>query len=126
MVFGSTGRSQPHSAATIEAAASAPSIQIARGVRAGIDVIDATVAVAVVKLGFVNASANAFAVAKRSAGNFSNACSTAIATCGGTLGRKVRTGWGAVVISLAMIACALEPECGGSPVSISYVTAASE
>ena len=35
----------------------------------------------------VSASANSAAVAKRSAGSFSSACSTAASTCGGTVFR---------------------------------------
>ena len=80
----------------------------------------------VVKPRFASASLNALAEANRSAGSFASPHSTAIATLGGTVGRSARTDCGSVVISFAMIACAVAPVCGGSPVSISYVTAPSE
>ena len=43
-----------------------------------------------------------------------------------TVSREARTGRGRSVMSRAMIACAVVPVCGGSPVNISYATAASE
>ena len=73
-----------------------------------------------------SASENSFAVAKRSAGNFSSAHRTAASTCGGTERRSVVIGLGSSVMSLAMIACAELPACGGSPASISYVSAPRE
>ena len=71
------------------------------------------------------ASLNSRAVAKRSAGSFSSAVSTAASTCGGTVRRCVVSGLGASVIIRATIAWAVAPVNGGSPVSISYATAPS-
>ena len=76
-------------------------------------------------IGFASASANAFAESKRSAGNFSSAQCTAAATFTGTFRRMTVSGCGSYVISRAMIACAVVPVNGGSPASISYVTAPS-
>jgi hypothetical protein len=73
-----------------------------------------------------SASENSRAVAHRSAGNFSSAFSTVASTCTGTLARLARMLRGFSVSTRAMIACDVLPVCGGSPVSISYVTAPSE
>lgn len=54
-----------------------------------------------------SAAANSAAVAKRSAGSFCSAVSTADSMWAGTLGRAGRIGRGASV--MAMIACAVEP-----------------
>ena len=66
-----------------------------------------------------SAAANSAGVAKRSAGSFSNAVSTAASTCGETLLRWAVSGAGSAVITLATIAWAVLPVNGGSPVSIS-------
>ena len=73
-----------------------------------------------------SASANSPADAHRSAGSFSSPRSMASSTRSGTFARVDRTRRGRSVSTRAMIACAVLPVCGGSPVSISYVTAASE
>ena len=73
----------------------------------------------------LSASANACAVGKRSAGSFASAASTARSTCTGTVSRTLRGDTGRSVSTRATIACTLEPVNGGSPVSISYVTAPS-
>ena len=70
-------------------------------------------------------SANSAAEAKRSAGIFSSARSTTASSSGVTLGRAGRIGRTRSVTTFAMIACAVEPVWGGSPVSISWSTAAS-
>ena len=74
----------------------------------------------------VSASLNSRAVAQRSAGNFSSDLSTVTAICSGTLGRDRRMLRGVSVSTRAITACDVLPMCGGSPVSISYVTAPSE
>jgi hypothetical protein len=76
--------------------------------------------------GLVSACAKSLAEAKRSAGSLASAFSTAHATLTGTVDCIMWSGLGSLVISLAIIACALVPLCGGSPASISYVTAPSE
>jgi hypothetical protein len=76
--------------------------------------------------GFASASANFAAVSNRSAASFCNAFTTAAATLGGTVFRTFVTGAGSSVTIFEMICCALLPICGGSPVSISYSTAANE
>ena len=53
----------------------------------------------------VSASANSRALANRSAGSFSSACSTARSTCSGTFGRLTRTLRGRSVSSLAISDC---------------------
>ena len=73
----------------------------------------------------VNASANAFALSKRSAGSLANAVNTAVSTCGGTVSRSVCNDVGFSLSTLATIACTLPPVNGASPASISYVTAPS-
>ena len=66
-----------------------------------------------------SASANSLAVAKRSAGSFCSAVSTACSTLGGIVSR-IRVGAvGFSVITLATIDCTVLPENGGSPTSIS-------
>ena len=50
---------------------------------------------------------------------------TAASTCAGTVSRVVRIGVGLSVSTLATMACTVLPVKGGSPVSISYVTAPS-
>ena len=62
---------------------------------------------------------------KRSAGDFDSARSTAASIDAGTAGRALRTLRGVSVMRREMIICAVAPVCGGSPVSISYVIAAS-
>ncbi|CAN5836237.1 hypothetical protein BH24GEM1_BH24GEM1_30070 [soil metagenome] len=67
----------------------------------------------------LSASANSAAVAKRSAGSFSSAVSTAASTCRGMVWRWVPSGRGLSVSTRATTACAVWPVNGGSPVSIS-------
>jgi hypothetical protein len=69
--------------------------------------------------GFPSASSNAAAVAKRSAGSFSSARITTPSSCGGMVCRWSVSERGCSVITRAMIACAVGPMNGGSPVSIS-------
>ena len=76
--------------------------------------------------GSPSASANAFAVSNRSAGSFSSAFATAAATFGGTDLRTSATGRASSAMIFTTICCAELPVCGGSPVSISYSTLASE
>ena len=76
----------------------------------------------VATVGCVSASANSAAVAKRSAGSFSSAVSTAASTCGGIVCRCGSIGRGLSVTTRATTACAVVPVNGGSPVSISYST----
>ena len=66
-----------------------------------------------------SASANSAALANRSAGSFSSAVRTASSTASGTRSRCRWSDAGFSVITLAMIACAVLPVNGGSPVSIS-------
>ena len=73
-----------------------------------------------------SASANSRAVPNRSVGVFSRARIRARSTDGGTLSRSRRTDVGRSVSSFAMIARLVDPLTGGSPASISYVTAPSE
>ena len=73
-----------------------------------------------------SADANSAAVPKRSAGNFSSPRSTAVSSDGVTAFRVSDGRSTLALITLATTACTLEPVNGGSPVSISYVTAASE
>ena len=72
------------------------------------------------------ASANAFALSNRSAGNFSNALVTALATLGGTDLRASLMDRGSSVRIRTITACADAAVCGGSPVSISYSTQPTE
>ena len=72
--------------------------------------------------GRLSASLNSAAVANRSAGSFESAVRTAASTCGGIVFRWIVSERGSSVITRAMIACAVGPVNGGSPVSISYVT----
>ena len=76
-------------------------------------------AVRCVNAELVNASANAFALSKRSAGSFSSAFCTDAATFGGTDFRSLVTSCGVSEMIFMMICCAEEPMCGGFPVSIS-------
>ena len=69
-----------------------------------------------------NASLKPFALSKRSAGSFSSAFDTAAATCAGTALRYFVTDSAGAVMIFMMTCCALDPVCGGSPVSISYST----
>ena len=79
--------------------------------------IDATV-----KRASCSASANAFALSNRSAGNFSSDLATAAATFVGTAFRYFVTASAGSVMIFMMICCAFAPVCGGLPVSISYST----
>jgi len=72
-----------------------------------------------------SASANSFVVAQRSAGNFDRAFSTAASTLGVTVSRTALGAIGFSVSTFATIDCTVAPLNGGSPVSISYVTAPS-
>ena len=76
-----------------------------------------------VNVGFCSAAASSRAVDGRSAGSFESACAIAASTCGGTESRARESGVGYSVITFATIACAVGPVNGGSPASISYVTA---
>jgi len=78
-----------------------------------------------VKRGSISASANAFALAKRSAGSFASARSTAFSTPGVTVSRTARSDGGFSDSTRATMACTVAPVNGGSPVSISNVTAPS-
>ena len=69
--------------------------------------------------GRLRASANWAALANRSAGSFSRARCTASAMCGASRGRRLAMSRGSSVTTAAMIACAVDPVCGGSPLSIS-------
>ena len=72
---------------------------------------------------WASAAAKSAALGKRSAGSLSSAVSTAVSTCDGTA-RRSAEGWrGSSVISLAITPCAVGAVNGGSPTSISYVTA---
>jgi len=86
----------------------------------------AEVAEGAVKDGLASASANAFALSKRSAGSFSSALAVAAATFGGTDFRSFVTGTASSAMIFAITCCAVFPVCGGSPVSISYKTLARE
>ena len=66
-----------------------------------------------------SAAANSAAVAKRSAGSFSRAVKTAASTWGGMVWRWLVSERGVSVTTRAMIAWAVGPMNGGSPVSIS-------
>ena len=72
-----------------------------------------------VKVTSPSASANAFALSKRSAASFSSACAVAAATWGGTDFRNSVTGCTSSVTIFITIACADAPVWGGSPVNIS-------
>ena len=72
-----------------------------------------------------SASPNARALTKRSPGSRSIARSTAASTSSGTLGRWPLMPRGVSVIMRATTASAVGPVNGGSPTSISYVTAPS-
>ena len=63
--------------------------------------------------GFPNASANAFALSKRSAGSFSSDFANASATWSGTLFRCTVTDSAGTVIIFMMICCATTPVNGG-------------
>jgi ABC-type transporter Mla maintaining outer membrane lipid asymmetry permease subunit MlaE len=76
--------------------------------------------------GLPSASANAVALANRSAGSFSSAFATAAATLGGTVFRNCVTAATGSAMIFMMICCAEPPRCGGWPASISYSTLASE
>jgi hypothetical protein len=83
--------------------------------RAAVARADARVA----NTGFANASANALAVSKRSAGTFSSARARAAATFAGTDFRNSPTGRAVSAMIFMMIAWAEPPVWGGSPASIS-------
>ena len=74
----------------------------------------------------LSALENAEALGNRSAGSFSSAFATAAATFGGTDFRSCVTGCASSVTIFMMICCAVDPTCGGLPVSISYSTQPSE
>jgi len=76
----------------------------------------------VVAPGRASASENCAAVPNRSAGSLESAVTTAASTCGGTVLRCSVIERGSSVITRAMMACAVGPVNGGSPVSISYST----
>ena len=71
------------------------------------------------------ALANSLGLPKRSAGSLASAVSTAASTCGGIVLRISVGRSGSALITFATIACTVAPVNGGSPVSISYVTAPS-
>ena len=71
------------------------------------------------------ASTKARAVGKRSAGSLASARITAASTPGGTVSRSTDGATGRSLMTRATIACTEPPENGGSPVSISYMTAPS-
>ena len=73
--------------------------------------------------GAVSASANSRAFENRSAGALANARITALSSDRGTTSRSTRNDVGRSVISFAINARAVGPVTGGSPASISYVTA---
>jgi len=73
----------------------------------------------------VSASANSRALENRSVGDFASARITASSSDRGTTSRTTRNDVGRSVISFAIIARTLGPVTGGSPASISYVTAPS-
>ena len=118
---GGLGRSRAH-AATNELP-SATATNPATSARARGDAARAPPAMDVVarvaKPGLASAAANSAAVANRSAGSFSSACSTAASTCGGMVCRWLVSERGCSVTTRATMACAVEPVNGGSPVSIS-------
>src|SRR5690348_16595866 len=115
------GRSQPHiasPAATTSAAASAATTPF--GARpAGL----LQLAPCASDGSAVSAAANSAAVANLSAGSLASAVSTAYSTAGGTVSRSVDTAVGLSLMTFATTACTLDPVNGGSPVSISFVTA---
>ena len=115
--------SQPHRVVPSNTAANAVVTTVTRfhGPLAGSRATAACVAGSV-NAGFVNASANSFAVPNRSAASFSNACAVAAATCGGTDLRNSVTGCTTSARIFMTIACADPPVCGGSPANISYNT----
>ena len=113
-------RSHPQSAATSSSAAVAASGTAARSFQPERDAACAAmVDPGSAYVALESASANAFAVEKRSAGNFSSAFATAAATFGGTDFRSSVTGRARSVMIFMMICCAEFPIWGGSPVSIS-------
>ena len=73
-----------------------------------------------------SAAANSPALRNRSTGAFARARMTADSTLSGTVSRTVLSRVGRSVKSLAITACAVGPECGASPASISYSTAPKE
>jgi hypothetical protein len=73
----------------------------------------------------VKARAKSAAVANRSAGNFARLRLTAASTAGGTVSRSVVSGVARSLKSRATMAWTVAPVNGGSPDSISYVTAPS-
>lgn len=72
-----------------------------------------------------SASANAAALANRSAGSLASAHSTACSTPGGMVSRSAVSATGFSVRTFATMLCTDAPVKGGSPHSISYVTAPS-
>src|SRR5258705_13053021 len=120
------GRIQPQIAVARSSAMTAPTpyvtglSHVLQPPGVAIDRVDA------MRAGLFNASANSCADANRSAGVFSSARETAIATWAGTCRLTVASGRGSSVISRATTARVVPPVNGGSPDSISYVTAPSE
>ena len=72
--------------------------------------------------GFCNASANSAVVGNRSAGVLARARRIASSTASGIVVRTIDGGDTMSSEWRAMIACAVGPEKGGAPTSISYVT----
>ncbi len=115
-VGSAAGRSQAVAAAASESTVTPPSSRVARLLRCAA----ATPRVReVARVGLPSAAANSVALAKRSAGSFSSARSTAASTCSGTALRWGPSGRGSSVINRATIACTLGPVNGASPTSIS-------
>ena len=69
--------------------------------------------------GVCSAVTNSAALARRSAGSLASARTSARSTCGGASGRAARSGGGASVTCLAIVARAPSPRRGGAPASIS-------
>ncbi len=127
--LGGADRSQPSTAVTRSNAATTDvptNNRVETPVGFPLAATAAAAVVGVLKPVSPRAWANAAALSNRSAGSFSNAFATAAATCGGTDFRSSVTGRAASVTIFMMICCAEFPMCGGSPVSISYSTLASE
>ena len=66
-----------------------------------------------------SASPSSAAEPNRSAGSLASARCTVAASAGGTVSREAVMGVGFSVMTLATMACAVEPRNGGSPTSIS-------
>src|SRR5687768_15379260 len=114
---------QPHTAAeTATAARAIAATRTIHGCRpaTGWDG-DATVT----RVGLDSAAAKSLALSNRSAGSLANAVSTAASTPGGIVFRTSVGRSGSALTTFATIAWIELPVNGGSPVSISYVTAPS-